>query len=120
MPSATLDCNKTHIIKSFTSTKIKGAHLGGQPGGKVREERLHGGVKRRGNGGDDGGSQERSGDHSWEIVVVVGCQVLAVHQQVVDCLQHKTKKKREMDASLVPSMRWNAQRSEASLLGGSK
>lgn len=40
----------------------------------------------RGNGGKDCGAKERSRDHSGEVVVVVGRQVVAVDKHVVDGL----------------------------------
>lgn len=51
----------------------------------------------RRHGSGDAGAQERSGDRSGEVVVVVGRQVLAVDQHVVDGLKESKKCKRKRD-----------------------
>lgn len=70
------------MVNKRTRT-VLATNLRGQAGRKVCEERLQGSMDGRRQGGNDRGAQERSGDHSGEVVVVVGRQVVAVNQHIV-------------------------------------
>lgn len=67
-------------------------NLRAKAGGKVCKEHLEGTLEGCGHGGNDRGTQERSGHHSGEVVVVVGRQVMAVDQHVVDGLEKNDRK----------------------------
>lgn len=56
----------------------------------------------RGYGCDDGGAEERSGNHPGEVVVVVRRQIVAMNQHVVDGLS-KQDQRVEEPAQVIPS-----------------